>query len=230
MKNARFRGRQPILIAPPPTRYSGGMVYTMGDPGLGSFLKKAGGAIFNVAKTVGKAVLGVQEPPMLQLPPGYAGPVEPPTRPPTLTLPPQMTYPSAGGGGLPQIEIDPPFGGDPGASIRVGRTKVQTGGGAGMINVTRSGSRPGTGPVLKMTPSQDFQQAPPQGSVGGMRLNKSDYFLRDGTFVPRGSRWVKSRRRNPLNPRALDRAIGRISSAKKAAGRLGKITIRKSCD
>lgn len=67
------------------------------------------------------------------------------------------------------------------------------------------------------------------GAPKGMRLNKSSYFLRDGTFVPKGTRWVKIRRRNSLNPRALDRAIGRVVGAKKAAKKLGRITVRKDC-
>lgn len=63
----------------------------------------------------------------------------------------------------------------------------------------------------------------------GYHLNKSGYFLKDGTYIAPESVWVKNRRRNPLNPRALDRAIGRIESGKKAAGRLGRITVRKKC-
>lgn len=63
----------------------------------------------------------------------------------------------------------------------------------------------------------------------GYHLNKTDYHLKDGTFVPKQSVWVKNRRRNPLNPRALDRAMGRITSAKNAAGKLSRITIRKAC-
>jgi len=63
----------------------------------------------------------------------------------------------------------------------------------------------------------------------GYHLNKSSYFLLDGTFVPEQSRWVRNRRRNPFNPRALDRAMGRITSAKRGAAKLGRITIRKTC-
>jgi hypothetical protein len=63
----------------------------------------------------------------------------------------------------------------------------------------------------------------------GMRANKSAYFLRDGSFVPKNSRCVAIRRRNPGNSRANDRAIGRIESAKKMAARLGRITIRSAC-
>jgi len=60
----------------------------------------------------------------------------------------------------------------------------------------------------------------------GFHANKTDYFLIDGTHVPRGSRCVKNRRRNPLNPRAASRAISRIVSAKKATAALGRITVR----
>jgi hypothetical protein len=63
----------------------------------------------------------------------------------------------------------------------------------------------------------------------GMHANKSAYFLKSGQFVGKGTRCVPSRRRNPGNSRANDRAIGRIESAKKMAARLGRITIRKEC-
>jgi len=63
----------------------------------------------------------------------------------------------------------------------------------------------------------------------GHHPNKSDYFLKNGTFIQKGSRCVKNRRRNPLNARAADRAISRIESAKRATKRLGRITIRKTC-
>ena len=52
------------------------------------------------------------------------------------------------------------------------------------------------------------------GGAGGIQpvgthLNKSSYFLRDGTFVPARSRYVRNRTRNNANGRALRRAIGR---------------------
>jgi len=43
----------------------------------------------------------------------------------------------------------------------------------------------------------------------GTHLNKSSYFLRDGTFIPARSRFVRNRTRNNANGRALRRAIGR---------------------
>lgn len=62
---------------------------------------------------------------------------------------------------------------------------------------------------------------------GGFHPNKSSYHLRDGTFVPKGSKCVKNRRRNPLNPKALDRAMSRLQSAKKAAKKLSRVRIHK---
>jgi len=64
------------------------------------------------------------------------------------------------------------------------------------------------------------------GCEGGFHPNKSSYFLKDGTFIEKGSRCVKNRRRNPLNPRAASRAISRLESAKKAVTRINRITIR----
>lgn len=61
----------------------------------------------------------------------------------------------------------------------------------------------------------------------GFHPNKSAYFLRDGTFVAKGSKFVKNRRRNPLNPRALRRAIGRIDAGKIWQGKLHEISTAK---
>jgi hypothetical protein len=65
------------------------------------------------------------------------------------------------------------------------------------------------------------------GSVRGFHPNKSDYFLRDGTFVPKGSRLVKNRTRNPLNPRALRRAVARIDAGKAWQSKLSEIATAK---
>jgi len=66
---------------------------------------------------------------------------------------------------------------------------------------------------------------PPQG----FKLNKSDYFLRSGEFVPAGTRFVRRRKRNPGNSRANSRAIARIASAKSMAKQLSRISIRPAC-
>ena len=62
----------------------------------------------------------------------------------------------------------------------------------------------------------------------GHHWNKSGYFLKNGTWIAKGTKEVKNRRRNPLNPRALDRSMSRITSAKRASKKLGRITIRKA--
>jgi len=72
-----------------------------------------------------------------------------------------------------------------------------------------------------------FQEVAANGAcANGHHLNKSDYFLKDGTFIQKGSRCVKDRRKNPLNPRALSSAIKRVESAKKKEQVLKRITIR----
>ena len=65
-------------------------------------------------------------------------------------------------------------------------------------------------------------------SQTGYHWNKTGYFLKDGTWVAPGTKEVKNRRRNPLNPRALDRSISRITSAKRASKKLSRVTIRKA--
>lgn len=62
----------------------------------------------------------------------------------------------------------------------------------------------------------------------GERLNKTDYFLSDGTFVPAGSRCVSIRRRNPANARALNRALAREESFIRLARRSGLVTVPKA--
>lgn len=60
----------------------------------------------------------------------------------------------------------------------------------------------------------------------GMRLNKTGYFLRSGQYIAPRTKCVKSRRRNPLNPRALSRAMSRLASAKKAAKALDRFEVK----
>lgn len=78
---------------------------------------------------------------------------------------------------------------------------------------------------------QDPSYQAGKASSPGYHWNKTGYFLKDGTWVEKGTKQVKNRRRNPLNPRALDRSMSRITSAKRASKKLGRITIRaaKSC-
>lgn len=60
----------------------------------------------------------------------------------------------------------------------------------------------------------------------GHHFNKTGYMTMAGYVFP-GQKQVRNRRRNPMNPKALDRAIGRVSSAKKLSEKLSRVTIRK---
>lgn len=152
---------------------------------------------------------------------------------------------------------DPGIFGDIWGGIKGAATGLITGGPLGAIGGALSGSgiiKPPT-PTLPplVSPRLPFQQAPvvpkpgtrgaierflPGGQTGyqpavtgppkGYRLNKSGYWLKSGEYVQPESRYVKIRRRNPMNPKALDRAITRITSAKRASKKIGRITVRKT--
>lgn len=62
----------------------------------------------------------------------------------------------------------------------------------------------------------------PNGNVCRGHMNRSGYYTSQG-YVPPGAKCVPNRRMNPLNPRALNKAMRRIVSAKKAANFLNKI-------
>jgi len=89
--------------------------------------------------------------------------------------------------------------------------------------------------VRRPGPMAAVQRALPGGETGlgqgcgtGYRPNKSSYFLKDGTFVEKGTRCVRRRRRfNPANARATSRSIGRINSAKRMQGALSEISTGK---
>jgi hypothetical protein len=71
------------------------------------------------------------------------------------------------------------------------------------------------------------QGSPTLGCPSGYHPNKSSYFLRDGTFVPAGSKCVKNRRRDPLNPKALRRSIERVNAGKTWQAKLRDIETGK---
>jgi len=86
----------------------------------------------------------------------------------------------------------------------------------------------GPGPGTAVVPYQaQLPACPANGSMAGYHLNKSDYFLRSGQFVPKGSKYVKNRKRNPANARATSRAMSRLVGAKRYASSLQRISIRK---
>jgi len=84
----------------------------------------------------------------------------------------------------------------------------------------------GGDPFLTLAPAAGAGGACPP-SMGGYHLNKSEYFLKSGEFVPAGSRYVRNRKRNPANARATSRAISRVVGAKRYASSLSRISIRK---
>jgi len=69
-------------------------------------------------------------------------------------------------------------------------------------------------------PTDEPRICPPRG----FHLNKSSYFLRDGTFVPRGTKFVRNRRLNNANGRAQGKAIVRLEKGAENAKKLLKAT------
>jgi len=99
----------------------------------------------------------------------------------------------------------------PGATIALAAPMIQSmpgipvGGGARMHPAA---FLPGGAPLItRATPRVEAMEGLPPA---GYHLNKSSYFLKDGTFVPARSRYVRIRRRNFANGRALRRSIGRV--------------------
>lgn len=66
-----------------------------------------------------------------------------------------------------------------------------------------------------------------KASRPGFHWNKSGYFLKSGQWVEAGSKEVRNRRMNPLNPSAIKGSIRRLGRAKTAASDIGRVTIRK---
>lgn len=190
-------------------KYSRSRYGNAGDPGLGGFLKKAVGAVGGLVKAGGGILPGPLGA-IARIGGGVLAGVGAASTARTVARTVGIT-------GQPTPISMPGVGMVPAPDFRVGPVGVHV-----------PGRAPGVGVSVGST---GFGMFPTDGGVrpAGYRPNKSDYFLRDGTFVPAGTRMVKARRRNPLNPRALDRAMGRLSSAKKAAKKINRITIRDSC-
>jgi len=69
-------------------------------------------------------------------------------------------------------------------------------------------------------PPQADGTCPPRG----FHLNRSSYFLRDGTFVEKGSRFVKNRRLNEANGKANNHSIRRLERAQGQAKKVLRAT------
>ena len=64
-------------------------------------------------------------------------------------------------------------------------------------------------------------------SQTGWHWNKSGYFLKSGEWVPAGTKQVRNRKMNPLNPSAVKSSMKRLGRAKTAAKDINRVTIRK---
>jgi len=150
-----------------------------------------------------------------------------------------------GGGGAQRIQPRIPPGSrfqipTPGIAGRIQR--FLPGGGTGFSTVPFQATRfpSGRGPLETQGAAREFaRQASMQGAgtvngcptdepricpPRGFHLNKSSYFLRDGTFVARGTKFVRNRRLNNANGRAQDRAIVRLEKGTDNAKKLLKAT------
>ena len=83
----------------------------------------------------------------------------------------------------------------------------------GMVNVSLPGMGIGGGVSL---PARGGAAGPPAVAGGGIpkgyRLNKTGYFLRSGQYVAPGTKYVKIRRTNAGNAKALRRSLRRTES------------------
>jgi hypothetical protein len=118
-----------------------------------------------------------------------------------------LAQPTSGPGVPPRgtVMVNPPFTGARGVGVSVAPAPT-------------SAPRTGTGTMANGT-----RLACP----AGFHPNKASYFLKSGQFVPEGTRCVRNRRRNPLNPRALRKAIGRIDAGKTWQAKLSEISTGK---
>jgi hypothetical protein len=191
----------------------------VGDPGLFGFLGKVAGTVAGFIPgpvgTIAQTAIGALS--------GGSSTTSGATKAQTLFN--RTSIPTSGGFAVAPVQV-PVMSVPAPPSISGGPT-------SGVQEVIR---KPGLeGLVERMLPGGDtgfvVRQANGNGAVpSGFHLNKTSYFLKDGTFVPAGSRYVKNRRRNPLNPRAASNAVRRLESTKKAVRRFDRVQIKcKRC-
>ncbi|MHC4648428.1 MAG: hypothetical protein ACYTBJ_23460 [Planctomycetota bacterium] len=112
------------------------------------------------------------------------------------------------------------------------------------VTVDFNGARPSGVIDQRVLPAIDETQlfkdvTPAVSCPKGFKPNKSTYYRRVLTpggppegqlvLVTPGSRCVRIRKRNAANPRAMDRALGRIKSGKRFARKMGQVTVRDPC-
>ena len=128
---------------------------------------------------------------------GQTQPTSIPTLPPMRTLP-QTIQQAQNGRRPPQIE-------KPGARGAIER--FLPGGETGMMD--------------------DPRYRAGKASQTGWHWNKSGYWLKSGEYVAAGTKQVRNRRMNPLNPHAVKLSMRRLGRAKSAAQDINRVTIRK---
>lgn len=156
--------------------------YAVGDPFLGGVIKGVGKALGGVAKVAG-GIIGGPVGGVLQ---GVGGIIAPTAQ----AAPPVLTSRPYGG----SIGISTPVGFGGTLGINVGAQQYSG------LPVSMAGGG--------MVPYAGAAAAPPQG----YHLNKTGYFLKNGQYVPPRSRYVRNRRMNAANGRALRRSISRAKS------------------
>ena len=95
------------------------------------------------------------------------------------------------------------------------------------------GSSPGPGgfctnPITGTVGRNGGSGQPTVACPGGYHLNKQGYWTAQG-YVAKGTKWIKNRRMNPLNPRAARRAVRRLrgtAAFARAMGFKGNIEIK----
>jgi hypothetical protein len=169
----------------------------MGDPGLFGFLGNA------IKGTIGGFLTGGPAGAILGAAGSVAGAIARPSvkQAKAATMFPQIsqTRPTLPGtGGFSGVNVGGPSG------VTIGTVKP---GGATTLAPAR--------PTPLLPSGSTAQYAPKQCGIAGYHYNKTTYHTATGT-VPRGTKCVRNRKRNPLNPRALSRAMSRVASAQKA--------------
>lgn len=185
-----------------------------GDPGLFSFLgKAAGGLVKAVGGAVGGFISGGPAGAIL----GAARTVLPSAKPSVFVAqsPSAGTVMTAGSmAGLPAL----PGIGLPGGVGKTGVSLVPFGQG-GLVQPMGVAPGGATGPLVGTNGAGAACQR-------GYHFNRTGYFTKKYGYIEKGTVCIKNRRRNPLNPRALSRAMSRLESAKNASKALSRITIR----
>lgn len=179
-----------------------------GDPGLFGVLGKIGGAILNTAGGL--------------LPGPVGGAAQAAGR----------VLSGGGGSRTPQLPVYTAGFGPQQQAPRLPHSSTQVGPGGMIYKHTEYGGG------ITLPQGMNGGAGTKLACPSGYHPNKSSYFLRDGTFVPEGSRCVKNRRRNVGNMRALDRALSRLNGAKRLQNKLrdystGKYTkagTKRRCD